>query len=214
MSFLRWIPTFLAFPLGGLVAMTLFGAADDPLAAAVGGLVVGLSLGGAQWLALGRVAGWRWLAGTAAASAAGLALGVAITGSTTATGAAVLAGAIAGAVVGLVQGVLLRRGVLVAALWTAVVAGTWALGWFVTSLVIVDLDRGHAVFGASGAIVVTLITGAVLRLILGKRAPRKAKTDAVDPTGSAASPAGDPPTDSGAAGATIGAATSAKATRA
>lgn len=177
MSFLRWIPTFLAFPLGGLVAMALFGGMVDPLVALPGGLVVGLSLGGAQWLALGRVAGWRWFAGTAAASAVGLSLGVLLAGAPTSTASAVIAGAIAGAVVGATQGALLRRGIRVAVIWTVVVTCTWGLGWFVTSLVIVDLDRGHAVFGSSGAIVVTALTGVALRLILGRRARRAPKAD-------------------------------------
>ena len=31
----------------------------------------------------------------------------------------------------------------------------WSLGWLTTSAVIVDIERGYAVFGSSGAIVVT-----------------------------------------------------------
>jgi hypothetical protein len=49
------------------------------------------------------------------------------------------------------------------------VTASWTLGWIMTSFVIVDLDRGHFVFGASGAIVATVITGVVLRAILGRR---------------------------------------------
>ena len=46
---------------------------------------------------------------------------------------------------------------------------SWTLGWIMTSFVIVDLDRGHFVFGSSGAVVATVITGVVLRAILGRR---------------------------------------------
>ncbi|GAA2012355.1 hypothetical protein [Microbacterium ulmi] len=173
MFLLRWIPTFLAFPLAGFVAGTLFGSMSNPLVALAGGLVVGLSLGAAQWLALGRIVDWRWLVGTALASAAGLAVAVLLAGPPTETGSAVVAGAVGGLFVGSVQGMLLGRGIRIAALWAVVVAGTWALGWFLTSLVIVDLDRAHAVFGSSGAIVVTLVTGLVLRVVLGRRAARR-----------------------------------------
>ena len=38
-------------------------------------------------------------------------------------------------------------------------AGGWALAWLTTSAVIVDIDRGYAVFGSSGAAVVTVLTG-------------------------------------------------------
>jgi hypothetical protein len=52
-----------------------------------------------------------------------------------------------------------------------VTGGAWALGWLVTSQVIADLDRGHHVFGSSGALVATIITGLALRRLLGAPAP-------------------------------------------
>ena len=101
MTFKRWIPTFLAFPLGGLIAIETVGVADGPLSAALGGLVVGAAVGGAQWLAL-RAAGTsrRWIGRTAAATAAGAALAAVITGSGTAVADLMLTGAVIGAVVG------------------------------------------------------------------------------------------------------------------
>jgi hypothetical protein len=61
--------------------------------------------------------------------------------------------------------------------WAVTVAVSWALGWIVTASVIVDLDldRGHAMFGSSGAAVVTILTGIVVRLVLGR--PRRAAAD-------------------------------------
>lgn len=181
MSILRWIPTFLAFPLGGLLAMLLFGGVSTPLAALGSGLLAGAVLGGAQWLALGRAADWRWLVGTALAVSGGMTLAVVIAGPPVAPAAAIAAGLITGVLLGGTQGALLRRGAGVTAIWTAVVGLSWGLGWLITSFVIVDIDRGHVVFGASGAIIVTLITGVVLRVLVGprrRRAPDAARTDA------------------------------------
>ena len=55
MSLLRWLPTFLAFPLGGFLSLLIFGSSASPLTALGGGVIVGAAIGGAQWLALGRV---------------------------------------------------------------------------------------------------------------------------------------------------------------
>ena len=52
MSFKRWLPTFLGFPIGGYLATQIVGSLHDPASAAAGGLVAGAIIGGAQWLAL------------------------------------------------------------------------------------------------------------------------------------------------------------------
>ena len=39
MSLLRWIPTFLAFPLGGLLTGLVVGSVVDPLTALVAGAI-------------------------------------------------------------------------------------------------------------------------------------------------------------------------------
>jgi hypothetical protein len=191
MSFLRWIPTFLAFPLAGLSAMLLFGPLTNALVGLGGGLLAGAIIGGAQWLALGSRAGWRWFVGTSVAMAAGLALSVLIVGPPTAPPSAIVTGLLTGAIVGGVQGLVLgsrsgaiakTAGVTAGVIWTGGVSAAWGLGWLVTSAVIVDIDRGHVVFGASGALLATVITGVALRLILGPRPAR------VEPTATVAAP--------------------------
>jgi hypothetical protein len=49
-----------------------------------------------------------------------------------------------------------------------VTAASWPLGWLATWAVVgINADLGFFVFGASGALVVTVLTGLALRRILG-----------------------------------------------
>ena len=84
MTFKRWLPTFLGFPIGGYLAIQIVGSIDDPVSAAAGGLVAGAVIGAGQWLALRSAGiGRRWVGYTAAAMAAGSALAAAVTGAGT-----------------------------------------------------------------------------------------------------------------------------------
>ncbi len=164
MSLKRWLPTFLGFPIGGFLAAQVAGSLHDPVSAATGGLVAGAIIGGAQWLAL-RPAGMspRWVGYTASAMAAGSALAATLTGAGTEVADVMLWGLVTGATVGVAQSALLATGPRDAAAWAAVNAAGWSLGWLVTSGVIVDIERGHHVFGSSGALLATLLTGLALR---------------------------------------------------
>ena len=171
MTFKRWLPTFLAFPLGGLLAIETVGSLDDPASAAAGGLLAGAVIGGGAvaGAALAAASGAAGSAYTAAAMAAGAALAAAVTGAGTELADVMLSGLVTGAAVGAAQSALLARGPRAAAAWTAVTAAGWSLGWLATSAVIVDIERGHHVFGSSGALLVTVLTGLVLRRILAGR---------------------------------------------
>jgi hypothetical protein len=184
MSFLRWAPTFLGVPVGGWLAFQVAGSITGPLTAALAGVIAGAVIGGAQWLALGRVAGWSWLAATLLGMGADSSLAAVATGAETTTPALVISGLVTGAVVGAAQGFALRRGLRVTALWAATVSISWALGWLVTANVIVDAENGYVAFGSSGALVATALTGLVLRRMLGPVVPRRGAG-----TGSAAAPA-------------------------
>ena len=156
MTFKRWLPTFLAFPLGGLIAIETVGSLDGPLSGALAGLIAGAVIGAGQWLAL-RNSG-RWIAYTAIAMSAGTALATALTHAGTDLADLALTGLIAGATVGAAQALLLRS-----TTWFAVTAAAWTLGWLATASIGVDVERGYVVFGSAGAITVTLLTGLALR---------------------------------------------------
>jgi hypothetical protein len=172
MFFLRWIPTFLAFPLAGLLAMTVVGPNRNALTALAVGAIAGGIVGGAQWLALGRLVDWRWAVLTLAAVAAGSVVSMLVVGPPVTSIAALVTGLITGSAAGGAQGPLLHRGARIALAWAATVGLSWGAAWLVTSMVIVDLDRGHAVFGSSGALIATVVTGIVLRVMLASRLRR------------------------------------------
>ena len=83
---------------------------------------------------------------------------------------------------GTAEALVLPAKPLARVVWALTVTASWTLGWIMTSFVIVDLDRGHFVFGSSGAFVATVITGIVLRAILGRRVRREeASAEDVEP---------------------------------
>ena len=112
----------------------------------------------------------RWVGYTASAMAAGSALAATLTGAGTEVADVMLWGLVTGATVGAAQSALLATGPRFAAAWAAANAAGWSLGWLVTSQVIVDIERGHHVFGASGALLATLLTGMALRQLRAARA--------------------------------------------
>jgi len=169
MTFKRWLPTFLAFPIGGELAIETVGSLHDPLSAAAGGLLAGAVIGVGQWLALrSRGMSRRWPVHTAAAMSIGTAIAAVLTGAGTEVGDVMLTGLVAGGAVGAAQSALLGRGRRVAASWTAVSAASWSLGWLAAFAILVDIERGYYVFGAGGATFVTVVTGLLLRHILAR----------------------------------------------
>ena len=167
----RWMVSFVGFPLGGLTAMFLSGPVDSVASAIIGGLLTGTVLGTAQALAM-RFDSRRlltWVVATAAGLASGLAVGASVVDFRTELSDLVLQGAISGLAVGAAQSLaLLRRTGPVAFLWSAYVAAAWAIGWAVTTSVGVQVEDQFTVFGAAGAVTVTVLT-AVLPVVLNTR---------------------------------------------
>jgi FtsH-binding integral membrane protein len=173
---LRWMPTFLGFPAGGLATTLIVGHVDNITAAVTGGALSGAILGLVQPVAL-RVNGSTrrdWVVASAVGFSIGLTAGASLVGYATKTGALATQGVITGLTIGLAQAIVLhRRGLIrLSAVWPVVLAGLWALGWTITATAGIDVEKQYSVFGSSGAIVVTAAT-AVLPLALA-RANRQA----------------------------------------
>jgi hypothetical protein len=164
---LRWTPTFLAFPIGGLLAKLIFGSASSVARSVGGGLIVGLVVGLIQYLSLKKYGiSTSWVVATAvAATVAALINSYAFSFK---FDSASLAGSglIAGLLIGISQSLSQTRDLKFISIWTISSAIAWSLAWFITSKVIVDSDAQYHVFGSSGALVTTLGLGLVLKYIL------------------------------------------------
>jgi hypothetical protein len=166
----RWTATFVGFPLAGFVARLVAGPIDSPAAGVVGGLAGGVVLGAVQ-VGLGgfeRVDRLRWFAATVAGLSVGLAIGASIVEHRTDTASLVVMGAVCGAAVGLAQAVSVPMRAVDRGMWAVASPPLWALGWLISSQVIVDAHRQHAMFGSSGALLVSAIAGV---LVVVRRRP-------------------------------------------
>ncbi len=165
-----WTLGFLAFPLSGLAGRFLAGPVDSPLAALLGGLVTGAVIGAGQWLASRRRLDWLWwIPATAAGMGLGLLAGaVAVDFGTSLTDLALM-GAITGLFLGVAQAVALPAAARRRWIWAAAMPVLWALGWTVTTLAGVDVEAQYTVFGATGAITVSALSGLLLLLVLPRR---------------------------------------------
>jgi hypothetical protein len=159
-----WLPTFLGFPLGGLLTSLTVGPVQTPLGALFGGLVSGAVIGLAQWLALRFTfsPSAHWILATSLGMAVGLSLAVTFFGTSTEMTFLLARAVITGLTVGVAQAVVFRK-TFNPLLWTAAITLFWSLAWFITSAVIrQNLANDYAVFGSSGAIVFTVLIGFVL----------------------------------------------------
>ena len=164
---IRWIPTLLAFPLGGAIAKIAFGGASNLGKSVGGGLIVGVTVGLIQFLALKKYGvTTSWITATAIATIlAAIINSYAFSfkfDSSSLTGS----GLVAGLLVGIAQSISQSRDIKFVLVWTVSTMVAWALAWFLTSKVIVDPEAQYQIFGSSGALVATVGLGFVLKYAL------------------------------------------------
>jgi hypothetical protein len=168
-AWLRWLPTFVAFPVGATLAHAVAGPAAGLPAALLGGGPAGLAPGAAQALALRpRVPAAPWLGASAAGLAGGLALATAAVAYHTGPVDLAVQGAVSGAALGAAQALVLRGRLPGPWRWAPLTAAAWALGWTVTRAIGVDVAPQWTVFGSGGALVATALT-ALLPVAFARR---------------------------------------------
>jgi hypothetical protein len=162
----RWLATFIGFPAAGLAARIVAGNVDSVGAAALGGVAGGVALGAVQTFVGGIPAAdrGRWIGANAFGFGVGLTTGAGVVGYRTDTASLVVMGAVSGAAVGLAQALAVHMSSRDRVLWALATPALWAGGWLITSQVIVDADRQHAMFGSSGALTVAALAGILFAL--------------------------------------------------
>jgi hypothetical protein len=166
-SWLLWTAGFIVLPLAGFAGSAIIGRIDNPAAALAGGAIVGLIIGFGQALtSTHRLQAVTWIPATATGMSVGLFLGATAVSYRTSLADLVLMGAINGLVLGTTQAVALPRRAQRRWMWAAAMPVLWALGWSVSTLILVGVDAQFIVFGASGALVVTALSGLLLHQIL------------------------------------------------
>jgi hypothetical protein len=164
---MRWVPTLLAFPIGGALAKIAFGGASNLGKSVGGGLIVGITVGLIQFLALQKY-GIRtsWIAATAIAMVLAAVINSFAFSFKFDTVSLVGSGLVAGLLVGIAQSISQSRDLKFAFVWSLSTMVAWAIAWFITSGVIVDPEAQYQIFGSSGALVATVGLGVVLKYAL------------------------------------------------
>jgi len=164
---IRWVPTLLAFPIGGALAKLAFGGASNLGKSVGGGLIVGITVGLIQFVALKKFGiNTSWIAATAIATVLAAVINsyafsfkfdsASLTGS----------GLVAGLIVGIAQSLSQTRDIKFILVWSISTMVAWAIAWLITSKVIVDPEAQYQIFGSSGALIATVGLGVVLKYAL------------------------------------------------
>lgn len=166
-SLLLWSVSFLAFPAAGLLGSYIVGPVDNLGAGLIGGALLGLVLGLAQsLLSSGRLPAVGWTVASTVGASVGVAAGSLAIGYRTTLADLAIGGLITGLLVGVAQAVALPKGTSFRWVWAPIITALWSLAWVITTLAGVKVGEQFIVFGSSGALVYTVLSGLALHLML------------------------------------------------
>ena len=176
-SWLIWTAGFLAFPIAGVAGRLVAGRVDSPLAALLAGLVTGAVIGAGQWLASRASAPTRAAGSWPLRSAwvLGLLLGATVVGFRTSLADVAVMGALTGVVLGVAQTVALPAQTRRRWWWAVAMPLLWAVGWTVTTLAGIPVEEQVTIFGASGAVTFSALSGLLLYGLLLSRSTTPAR---------------------------------------
>jgi hypothetical protein len=180
-SWLIWTAGFLAFPIAGVAGRLIAGRVDSPIAALLAGLIAGAILGAGQWLVgRRRLRLVPWILATTLGMGLGLLLGATAVGFRTSLASLAVMGALTGLVLGVAQTLALPAQTQQRWWWAVAIPPLWALGWIVTTLAGIPVQQQVTIFGASGAVTFSALSGLLLHRLLPVRATTSAETVGAD----------------------------------
>ena len=183
-SWVLWTVGFISFPVAGVVGLLFVERVDSPLAALVGGAATGAVIGAGQWLvSRRRLRLLPWVAATAVGMSLGLLLGATVVSFGTSLIDLAVMGALTGAVLGVSQALALPARAPRRWWWAAAMPILWGLGWVVSTSIGIAVEEQFSIFGASGAVTFSALSGLLLAWILPTERPRTAVAPAVDVSG-------------------------------
>jgi hypothetical protein len=166
-SWLIWTAGFLAFPIAGVVGRVVAGRVDSPIAALVAGLVTGAVIGAGQWLvSRRRLRPAPWILATGLGMGLGLLLGATVVGFRTSLADLAVMGALTGVVLGVGQTLALPVQTRRRWWWAVAMPLLWAVGWTITTLAGIPVEEQVTIFGASGAVTFSALSGLLLNRLL------------------------------------------------
>jgi hypothetical protein len=172
---LLWTAGFLVFPIAGVAGGAVAGRVDGAVAALTAGVVTGAVIGAGQsLLSSRRLDPLRWIVTTAVGMGLGLLLGAVAVGYRTSLADLALMGAITGLMLGAAQSLALPSRARYRWAWLAAMPVLWALGWTVTTLAGIDVERQYTIFGIAGAVTFAALSGVLLHWLLPVRQGRLA----------------------------------------
>jgi hypothetical protein len=101
----------------------------------------------------------RWILATVVGIGLGLLFGATAVGFGTTLADLALMGALTGLLLGVAQTLALPAATVYRWVWAAAIPLLWALGWAITTLVGVAVEKQFSVFGAAGAVTFFALSG-------------------------------------------------------
>lgn len=159
-----WVMSFIAFPIGRIAASYPIKKIRNTIDAVIAGLIAGLIIGLVQLLVLSTEVAldFSWVLATAGGLAIGLAITMLLVQIAHKKLHLSIKGLVPGLIIGFYQWLILQNFTPLAGWWIPTVAFSWTIGMMVSKIVGSDMSKRWPLFGASGGLVYTIMTGLVL----------------------------------------------------
>jgi hypothetical protein len=157
-SWLIWTAGFISFPIAGIAAGAIAGPVNRPLASRR------------------RLYASRWIPASSVGMGLGLLLGATTVGFGTSLAALAMMGGLTGLLLGIAQAFALPPGTRHRWAWAVAMPVLWALGWAVSTVVGIAVEQQFSIFGSTGAVTFSALSGILLLWLLPSSRRRAGQT--------------------------------------